>query len=111
MLEYSSLMGDVLMTKFFEEQYNNELNYIFNTFFSNLKIVSEEKKIKGRPVIACETLLNDVSYILYKYEMGKLIFVPKEIDLRNDFLPIYFLGASKSGIGFTILTKEKNLLE
>jgi len=99
------------MTKFFEEQYNNELNYIFNTFFSNLKIVSEEKKIKGRPVIACETLLNDVSYILYKYEMGKLIFVPKEIDLRNDFLPIYFLGASKSGIGFTILTKEKNLLE
>jgi len=99
------------MTKFIEEQYNNELNYIFNTFFNHLKIVSEEKRIEGRPVLASETLLNNVPYILYKYQGGKLIFVPKSIDLKTDFLPIYFLGANKYGIGFTILNKEKNLLE
>ena len=99
------------MNKFFEEQYNNELNYIFNTFFNNLKIVSEENKVEGRPVLTCETLLNDESYILYKYQGGKLIFVPKSIDLKNDFLPIYYLDASECGIGFTILTKEENLLE
>ena len=99
------------MNKFFKEQYNNELNYIFNTFFNNLKIVSEEKKVEGRPVLTCETLLNNESYILYKYQGGKLIFVPKSIDLKNDFLPIYYLGANECGIGFTILTKEENLLE
>ena len=99
------------MNKFFEEQYDNELNYIFNTFFSDLKMISEEKKIEGRPVLASEVLLNNESYTLYKYEGGKLIFVPKSIDLKNDFLPIYYLGASKYGIGLSILTREENLLE
>ena len=99
------------MNNFFKEQYNKELNNIFNTFFNNLKIVSEENKVEGRPVLTCETLLNDESYILYKYQGGKLIFVPKSIDLKNDFLPIYYFGASECGIGFTILTKEENLLE
>lgn len=99
------------MDKYFEEQYNNELNYIFDTFFSDLKMTSEAKKIEGRPVLACDILLNNVAYTLYKYRGGKSIFVPKNIDLKTDFLPIYFLGASKYGIGLTILTKEKNLLE
>ena len=99
------------MNKFFEKQYKNELNYIFNTFFNDLKIVSEEKKIEGRPVLASETLLNNVPYILYKYQGGQLIFVPKNIVLENNFLPIYFLGASDYGIGFSILTREEDLLE
>ena len=99
------------MNKFFKEQYKNELNYIFNTFFNDLKTVSEEKKIEGRPVLASETLLNNEPYILYEYQGGKLIFVPKNIDLKNDFLPIYFLGANDCGIGFSILTREENLLE
>ena len=99
------------MNKFFKEQHKNELDYIFNTFFNDLKIVSEEKKIEGRPVLASEVLLNNESYILYKYEGGQLIFVPKNIVLENNFLPIYFLGASDCGIGFSILTREENLLE
>ena len=99
------------MNKFFKEQHKNELDYIFNTFFNDLKIVSEEKKIEGRPVLASEVLLNNESYILYKYEGGQLIFVPKNIVLENDFLPIYYLGASKYGIGLSILTREENLLE
>lgn len=99
------------MNKFFKEQYKNELNYIFNTFLNDLELVSEEKKIEGRPVLASETLLNNVPYILYKYQGGKLIFVPKSIDLKKDFLPIYYLGANDCGIGFSILTKEENLLE
>lgn len=99
------------MNKFFKEQHKNELDYIFNTFFNELKIVSEEKKIEGRPVLASEVLLNNESYILYKYEGGQLIFVPKNIALENNFLPIYFLGASDCGIGFSILTREEDLLE
>ena len=99
------------MNKFFKEQHKNELDYIFNTFFNDLKIVSEEKKIEGRPVLASEVLLNNESYILYKYEGGQLIFVPKNIVLENNFLPIYFLGASDYGIGFSILTREEDLLE
>ena len=99
------------MNKFFKEQHKNELDYIFNTFFNDLKIVSEEKKIEGRPVLASEVLLNNESYILYKYEGGQLIFVPKNIVLENNFLPIYFLGASDCGIGFSILTREEDLLE
>ena len=99
------------MNKFFKEQHNKELDYIFNTFFNNLKIVSEEKKVEGRPVLTCEILLNNESYILYKYEGGQLIFVPKNIVLENNFLPIYFLGASDCGIGFSILTREEELLE
>ena len=99
------------MNKFFKEQYKNELNYIFNTFFNDLKIVSEEKKIEGWPVLASEVLLNNEAYILYKYEGGQLIFVPKNIVLENNFLPIYFLGASDCGIGFSILTREEDLLE
>ena len=99
------------MNKFFKEQHKNELDYIFNTFFNDLKIVSEEKKIEGRPVLASEVLLNNESYILYKYEGGQLIFVPKNIVLENSFLPIYFLGASDCGIGFSILTREEDLLE
>ena len=99
------------MNKFFKEQHKNELDYIFNTFFNDLKIVSEEKKIEGRPVLASEVLLNNESYILYKYEGGQLIFVPKNIVLENNFLPIYFLGASDCGIGFSILTREEELLE
>ena len=99
------------MNKFFKEQHKNELDYIFNTFFNDLKIVSEEKKIEGRPVLASEVLLNNESYILYKYEGGQLIFVPKNIVLENNFLPIYFLGASDYGIGFSILTREEYLLE
>lgn len=99
------------MNKFFKDQHKNELDYIFNTFFNDLKIVSEEKKIEGRPVLASEVLLNNESYILYKYEGGQLIFVPKNIVLENNFLPIYFLGASDCGIGFSILTREEDLLE
>lgn len=99
------------MNKFFKEQHKNELDYIFNTFFNDLKIVSEEKKIEGRPVLASEVLLNNESYILYKYEGDQLIFVPKNIVLENNFLPIYFLGASDYGIGFSILTREEDLLE
>lgn len=99
------------MDKYVEQQYNNELNYIFNTFFNDLKEVSEEKKIEGRPVLVRDILLNNEAYTLYKYQGGKLIFAPKNIDLKTDFLPIYFLGASNYGIGLTILTKEKNLLE
>ena len=99
------------MNKFFKEQHKNELDYIFNTFFNDLKIVSEEKKIEGRPVLASEVLLNNETYILYKYEGGQLIFVPKNIVLENNFLPIYFLGASDYGIGFSILTREEDLLE
>ena len=99
------------MNKFFKEQHKNELDYIFNTFFNDFKIVSEEKKIEGRPVLASEVLLNNESYILYKYEGGQLIFVPKNIVLKNSFLPIYFLGASDCGIGFSILTREEDLLE
>ena len=111
MLEYIPSKGDVLMNKFFKEQHKNELDYIFNTFFNDFKIVSEEKKIEGRPVLSSEVLLNNESYTLYKYEGGQLIFVPKNIVLENNFLPIYFLGASDCGIGFSILTREENLLE
>ena len=99
------------MNKFFKEQHKNELDYIFNTFFNDFKIVSEEKKIEGRPVLSSEVLLNNESYTLYKYEGGQLIFVPKNIALENNFQPIYFLGASDCGIGFSILTREENLLE
>lgn len=93
------------------EIFDKEYNYLFNKFFGNSEIIGNPRKLKDKEVEEVEALINGVEYTGYNYSYGNVVFVPKGINLKGDFAPVYLLGKSSIGFHFSIVSKTNGLLE
>lgn len=94
-------------------QFEIEYDYVMDNFFNNYQLVSPFTKVKGEEVYKCNVLVNDMLYDFYKYEMGKIILLPKDKKLfHGDFNDIYqFDYNNNGGISLTITRKHDNVIE
>ncbi len=100
------------MKEYKKKQYNIEYNYILNAYFNDIKYLTPFKKIDDRKVVACDVMFNNEPYLLYKYELGGMLLMPKIDDIfKGDFNCICELHAIKDhGILFTITKKQNGII-
>lgn len=93
------------------EIFDKEYDYLFNKLFGNSEIIGNPKKLKDMDVEEVDVLINGLEYTGYNHSYGNVVFIPKGMNLKGDFVPVYLLGKSSIGFHFSIVSKTNGLLE
>ena len=95
------------------EQYKIEYDYIMFDYLNGIQYLSCLNKLNNESLQKCDILINNKLYVLYKYDSGNNLFIPKNIDLNYDNIGnIYNLKITNGKcICFSIIRKKNGIIE